>query len=178
MCGLFWFSETSSSFSWLNHPTFFLQSFQKEITLNTERIDGLIVFGEGLIQKSSPQDAALIEDELEELHSYCQEVFSRLVRFHQRLSQPPVSWRTHILPFMTWFMQFFQTSKSPFFYSLLQILYCTFVIQFKPVDVSFVEWLLGYNAASHQHISLYILAEISDSDVNVILTLFYIVILN
>ncbi|MEQ2210165.1 hypothetical protein XENOCAPTIV_009194, partial [Xenoophorus captivus] len=33
-------------------------------------------------------DAALMEDELEELHSYCQEVFSRLVRFHQRLSQP------------------------------------------------------------------------------------------
>lgn len=67
------------------------QSFQKEITLNTERIDGLIVFGEALIQKSSPQDAALIEEELEELHTYCQEVFSRLVRFHQRLSQPPVS---------------------------------------------------------------------------------------
>uniref|UniRef100_A0A3B3V428 Spectrin repeat containing nuclear envelope family member 4 n=1 Tax=Poecilia latipinna TaxID=48699 RepID=A0A3B3V428_9TELE len=65
-----------------------LNSFQKEISLNTERIDGLIVFGEALIQKSSAQDAALIEDELEELHSYCQEVFSRLVRFHQRLSQP------------------------------------------------------------------------------------------
>ncbi|MEQ2229235.1 hypothetical protein ILYODFUR_016883 [Ilyodon furcidens] len=65
-----------------------LNGFQKEITLNTERIDGLIVFGEALIQKSSPQDAALMEDELEELHSYCQEVFSRLVRFHQRLSQP------------------------------------------------------------------------------------------
>uniref|UniRef100_A0A3P9MGH0 KASH domain-containing protein n=1 Tax=Oryzias latipes TaxID=8090 RepID=A0A3P9MGH0_ORYLA len=64
-----------------------LNSFQKEITLNTERIDGLIVFGEGLIKKSSPQDAELIEDELEELHSYCQEVFSRLVRFHQRLSR-------------------------------------------------------------------------------------------
>lgn len=76
--------------------------------MNTERIDGLIVFGEGLIQKSTLQDAALIEDELEELHSYCQEVFSRLVRFHQRLSQPPVSWSTStasllcILPFITW----------------------------------------------------------------------------
>ena len=76
-----------------------LQSFQKDITLTTERIDGLIVLGEGLIQKSSPQDAVLIEDELEELHSYCQEVFGRLVRFHQRLSQPPVSWSTHIRPF-------------------------------------------------------------------------------
>ncbi|XP_067338852.1 nesprin-2 isoform X4 [Channa argus] len=74
----------------VHHKMQQLNSFQKEITLNTERIDGLIVFGEGLIQKSSPQDAALIEDELEELHSYCQEVFSRLVRFHQRLSQPPV----------------------------------------------------------------------------------------
>ncbi|XP_043962311.1 nesprin-2 isoform X2 [Gambusia affinis] len=67
-----------------------LNSFQREISLNSERIDGLIVFGEALIQKSSAQDAALIEDELEELHSYCQEVFSRLVRFHQRLSQPPM----------------------------------------------------------------------------------------
>ncbi|KAK2855974.1 hypothetical protein Q5P01_004709 [Channa striata] len=74
----------------VHHKMQQLNSFQKEITLNTERIDGLIVFGEGLIQKSSPQDAALIEDELEELHSYCQEVFSRLVRFHQRLSQPPM----------------------------------------------------------------------------------------
>lgn len=76
-----------------NLHTLNLQSFQKEITLNTERIDRLIVFGESLIQKSSPQDAALIEDELEELYSYCQGVFSRLVRFHQRLSQP-VSWST------------------------------------------------------------------------------------
>uniref|UniRef100_A0A665WTV0 KASH domain-containing protein n=1 Tax=Echeneis naucrates TaxID=173247 RepID=A0A665WTV0_ECHNA len=73
----------------VHHKIQQLNSFQKEITLNTERIDGLIVFGESLIQKSSPQDAALIEDELEELHTYCQEVFSRLVRFHQRLSQPP-----------------------------------------------------------------------------------------
>ncbi|XP_033991567.1 nesprin-2 isoform X3 [Trematomus bernacchii] len=74
----------------VHHKIQQLNSFQKEITLNTERIDGLIVFGEGLIQKSCPQDAALIEEELEELHSYCQEVFSRLVRFHQRLSQPPI----------------------------------------------------------------------------------------
>ncbi|XP_069371611.1 nesprin-2a isoform X5 [Paralichthys olivaceus] len=74
----------------VHHKIQQLNSFQKEISLNTERIDGLIVFGEGLIQKSSPQDAALIEDELEELHTYCQEVFSRLVRFHQRLSQPPI----------------------------------------------------------------------------------------
>ncbi|XP_058468686.1 nesprin-2-like isoform X4 [Solea solea] len=72
----------------VHHKIQQLNSFQKEITLNTERIDGLIVFGEGLIQRSSPQDAALIEEELEELYTYCQDVFSRLVRFHQRLSQP------------------------------------------------------------------------------------------
>ncbi|KAK0147992.1 Nesprin-2 [Merluccius polli] len=62
-----------------------LNVFQKEITLNTNKIDGLIVFGERLIQRSAPLDAVLLEDELEELHSYCQEVFGRVARFHQRL---------------------------------------------------------------------------------------------
>uniref|UniRef100_A0AAR2M315 KASH domain-containing protein n=1 Tax=Pygocentrus nattereri TaxID=42514 RepID=A0AAR2M315_PYGNA len=68
-----------------------LNAFQQEITLNTNKIDALIVFGENLIQKSSPLDAVLIEDELEELHSYCQEVFGRVARFHHRLiSRRPV----------------------------------------------------------------------------------------
>lgn len=68
------------------------QAFQQEITLNANKIDALIVFGENLIQKSAPLDAALIEDELEELHSYCQEVFGRVARFHHRLvSRRPVS---------------------------------------------------------------------------------------
>uniref|UniRef100_A0AAQ4QLF5 KASH domain-containing protein n=1 Tax=Gasterosteus aculeatus aculeatus TaxID=481459 RepID=A0AAQ4QLF5_GASAC len=68
-----------------------LNGFQQEITLNTNRIDALIVFGENLIQKSAPLDAVLMEDELEELHSYCQEVFGRVSRFHQRLVSRPVS---------------------------------------------------------------------------------------
>uniref|UniRef100_A0A673TZC2 Spectrin repeat containing nuclear envelope protein 2 n=1 Tax=Suricata suricatta TaxID=37032 RepID=A0A673TZC2_SURSU len=63
-----------------------LNGFQQEITLNTNKIDQLIVFGEQLIQKSEPLDAALIEDELEELHRYCQEVFGRVARFHRRLT--------------------------------------------------------------------------------------------
>uniref|UniRef100_A0AAY4B6K7 KASH domain-containing protein n=1 Tax=Denticeps clupeoides TaxID=299321 RepID=A0AAY4B6K7_9TELE len=63
-----------------------LNGFQQEITLNTNKIDALIVFGENLIQKSAPLDAVLIEDELEELHSYCQEVFGRVARFHHRLT--------------------------------------------------------------------------------------------
>ncbi|XP_077075807.1 nesprin-2a [Siphateles boraxobius] len=63
-----------------------LKSFKKEITLNTNKIDALIVFGEGLIQRSCPLDAVVIEDELEELHTYCQEVFGRVARFHQRLT--------------------------------------------------------------------------------------------
>ncbi|XP_073690696.1 nesprin-2-like [Garra rufa] len=68
-----------------------LNAFQQEITLNTNKIDALIVFGENLIQKSAPVDAVLIEDELEELHSYCQEVFGRVARFHHRLiSRRPV----------------------------------------------------------------------------------------
>ncbi|NXX75036.1 SYNE2 protein, partial [Urocolius indicus] len=63
-----------------------LNGFQQEITLNTNKIDQLIVFGEHLIQKSEPLDATLIEDELEELHRYCHEVFGRVARFHRRLS--------------------------------------------------------------------------------------------
>ncbi|KAM4723418.1 nesprin-2 [Anableps anableps] len=62
-----------------------LRGFKQEITLNTNKIDALIVFGENLIQKSAPLDAVLIEDELVELHSYCQEVFGRVARFHHRL---------------------------------------------------------------------------------------------
>ncbi|XP_055018144.1 nesprin-2-like [Boleophthalmus pectinirostris] len=62
-----------------------LNVFQQEIMLNTNAIDALIVFGETLIQKSSPDDAALMEEELEEMHSYCQEVFGRVARFHHRL---------------------------------------------------------------------------------------------
>uniref|UniRef100_A0A672UDX3 Spectrin repeat containing nuclear envelope protein 2 n=1 Tax=Strigops habroptila TaxID=2489341 RepID=A0A672UDX3_STRHB len=50
-----------------------LNGFQQEITLNTNKIDQLIVFGEQLIQKSEPLDATVIENELEELHRYCQE---------------------------------------------------------------------------------------------------------
>ncbi|GCB81136.1 hypothetical protein scyTo_0022761, partial [Scyliorhinus torazame] len=60
-------------------------AFQQEITLNTNKIDQLIVLGEMLIQKIEPVDAVTIEEELEELHAYCQEVFGRVARFHQRL---------------------------------------------------------------------------------------------
>lgn len=110
-----------------------VQSFQKEITLNTERIDGLIVFGEGLIQKSSPQDAALIEDELEELHSYCQEVFSRLVRFHQRLSQPPVSWSTHMRDIHSSIQNLIYAEVN--LVSFTDLYFGTFGIPFVPVSI-------------------------------------------
>ncbi|KAH0620303.1 hypothetical protein JD844_020516 [Phrynosoma platyrhinos] len=50
-----------------------LNGFQQEIMLNTNKIDQLIEFGEHLIQKSEPSDAVVIEEELEELHKYCQE---------------------------------------------------------------------------------------------------------
>ncbi|XP_060685495.1 nesprin-2-like isoform X2 [Hemiscyllium ocellatum] len=62
-----------------------LNAFQQEITLNTAKIDQLIVSGERLIWKIEPMDAVTIEEELEELHAYCQEVFGRVARFHQRL---------------------------------------------------------------------------------------------
>ncbi|KAF4070784.1 hypothetical protein AMELA_G00277550 [Ameiurus melas] len=72
----------------IEHKLKKLKGLKKKITQNTDKIDALIVFGEGLIQRSAPEDAALIEDELENLHSYCQEVFSRVGCFHQRLTSP------------------------------------------------------------------------------------------
>ncbi|GAA6103692.1 nesprin-2 [Tachysurus ichikawai] len=72
----------------IEHKLKKLKGLKKKITQNTDKIDTLIVFGEGLIQRSAPLDAVLIEDELEELHSYCQEVFSRVGCFHQRLTSP------------------------------------------------------------------------------------------
>ncbi|XP_056402565.1 nesprin-2 isoform X3 [Hyla sarda] len=63
-----------------------LIGFKQEITLNANKIDQLIVFGEQLIQKSEAMDAVVIEDELEEIHRYCQEVFGRVYRFHERLT--------------------------------------------------------------------------------------------
>lgn len=81
-CGL----DTRGNLPSLNLLSSSTQGFQQEITLNTNKIDQLIVFGEQLIQKSEPLDAALIEDELEELHRYCQEVFGRVSRFHRRLT--------------------------------------------------------------------------------------------
>ncbi|XP_059504896.1 nesprin-2 [Stegostoma tigrinum] len=69
-----------------------LNAFQHEITLNTTKIDQLIVSGEKLIWKIEPMDAIAIEEELEELHAYCQEVFGRVARFHQRLmSKQPMN---------------------------------------------------------------------------------------
>ncbi|XP_051942676.1 nesprin-2 [Hippocampus zosterae] len=62
-----------------------LKEFRREIAPNADKIDTLIVFGENLMRKSAPPDAALIQDELEELHSYGQQVFGRAARFHRRL---------------------------------------------------------------------------------------------
>uniref|UniRef100_A0A8C5MR52 KASH domain-containing protein n=1 Tax=Leptobrachium leishanense TaxID=445787 RepID=A0A8C5MR52_9ANUR len=63
-----------------------LAEFQQEITLKADKVDQLIDLGEQLIQKSEAFDAVNIEDELEELNRYYQEVFGRVSRFHQRLT--------------------------------------------------------------------------------------------
>ncbi|XP_018086130.1 nesprin-2-like isoform X2 [Xenopus laevis] len=63
-----------------------LNEFQQQITLNINKIDDLILSGEHLIQKSQMMDAVVIEEEIEELLKYRQEVFGRVSRFHQRLT--------------------------------------------------------------------------------------------
>lgn len=53
--------------------------------------------GKALIEKSEPLDAAVIEEELEELQRYCQEVFGRVDRYYKKLTRLPVSDNTQIV---------------------------------------------------------------------------------
>jgi hypothetical protein len=66
------------------------QAFQQEISLNHNKIEQIIAQGEQLIEKSEPLDAAVIEEELDELQRYCQEVFGRVERYHKKLIHLPV----------------------------------------------------------------------------------------
>ncbi|XP_042296466.1 nesprin-2-like isoform X3 [Sceloporus undulatus] len=62
-----------------------LQAFQEDVQANAERVDHLLVHGERLIQKSHPEDAEILEEELRDLSCFCQEVFRRVFRFRRRL---------------------------------------------------------------------------------------------
>lgn len=46
--------------------------------------------GGALLEKSEPLDAAVIEEELEELQRYRQEVFGRVERYYKKLIHLPV----------------------------------------------------------------------------------------
>nr|XP_006131478.2 uncharacterized protein LOC102456975 [Pelodiscus sinensis] len=50
-----------------------LQEFQEAVQSNAERLDWLLVSGERLIQRSEPQDAEILEEELQDLSCHCQE---------------------------------------------------------------------------------------------------------
>ncbi|XP_039707258.1 nesprin-1 isoform X7 [Pteropus medius] len=67
-----------------------LKAFQQEIALNHGKIDQIIAQGEQLIEKSEPLDAAVIQEELDELRRYCQEVFGRVERYHKKLTRLPL----------------------------------------------------------------------------------------
>ncbi|KAM5228786.1 nesprin-1 isoform 5-T5 [Ctenodactylus gundi] len=67
-----------------------LKAFQQEISLNHSKIEQIIAQGEQLMEKSEPLDAAVIEEELDELQRYCQEVFGRVERYHKKLIRLPL----------------------------------------------------------------------------------------
>lgn len=73
----------------------FFQAFQQEIGLNSGKLELVFRQGEALIEKSEPLDAAVIEEELEELQRYCHEVFGRVERYYKKLTRLPVSEDTH-----------------------------------------------------------------------------------
>ncbi|KAM4625298.1 nesprin-1 isoform 5-T5 [Polymixia lowei] len=68
-----------------------LKAFQQEISLTAPKIEHIIRQGETLIEKSEPLDAAVIEEELEELRRYCQEVFGRVERYYKKLIRLPLT---------------------------------------------------------------------------------------
>ncbi|KAG7250453.1 hypothetical protein CRUP_019181, partial [Coryphaenoides rupestris] len=66
-----------------------LRAFQQEICLNAGKMEMVLRQGEGLMEKSEPLDSAVIEEELEELRRYCQEVFGRVDRYYKKLTRLP-----------------------------------------------------------------------------------------
>ena len=58
--------------------------------MNRNKIEQIVAQGEQLIEKSEPLDATFIEEELDELRRYCQEVFGRVERYHKKLIRLPV----------------------------------------------------------------------------------------
>ncbi|XP_034063189.1 LOW QUALITY PROTEIN: nesprin-1-like [Gymnodraco acuticeps] len=68
-----------------------LRSFQQEISLTTGRISQIFQQGEALMEKSEPLDSAVMEEELEELQRYCQEVFGRVERYYRKLIRLPLA---------------------------------------------------------------------------------------
>ncbi|CAI5683845.1 unnamed protein product [Oreochromis niloticus] len=68
-----------------------LRAFQQEIYLNMGKIELVFRQGDALIEKSEPLDAAVIEEELEELQRYYQEVFGRVERYYKKLTRLPLA---------------------------------------------------------------------------------------
>ncbi|XP_027140369.1 nesprin-1 isoform X4 [Larimichthys crocea] len=68
-----------------------LRAFQQEIYLNMGKIDMVFRQGDSLIEKSEPLDAAVIEEELEELQRYYHEVFGRVDRYYKKLTRLPLA---------------------------------------------------------------------------------------
>ncbi|XP_073712130.1 nesprin-1 isoform X2 [Misgurnus anguillicaudatus] len=64
-----------------------LKAFQKEISLNMGKMESVFGQGEVLMEKSEPMDAAVIEEELDELQRYCREVFGRVDRYYKKLTR-------------------------------------------------------------------------------------------
>ncbi|MEE6490511.1 hypothetical protein FKM82_015896 [Ascaphus truei] len=62
-----------------------LQAFQEDVKSNMERMEGLFVCGEHLMEGSEALDSETLEMELTELGCYCQGIFSRLSHFQKRL---------------------------------------------------------------------------------------------
>ncbi|PIK52714.1 putative nesprin-1 isoform X3 [Apostichopus japonicus] len=64
-----------------------MKAFQQEIELNRSRMDEIDDFSKGLMQRCDPSDAATIQEDLDDLHRYADEVFARVSRFQKKLQR-------------------------------------------------------------------------------------------
>ncbi|KAI8477946.1 hypothetical protein Bbelb_443190, partial [Branchiostoma belcheri] len=64
-----------------------MKAFQQEIDLLSSKLEYLDTLGLHLMQKCEGEDAVVIQDELDDFHRFCGEVFNRVYKYHTRLTK-------------------------------------------------------------------------------------------
>lgn len=83
---------------WEVMPSLCTQALQADLRGAAERVDALLVFGEGLAQQSEPQTRASLEQILRVLGAHRDSIFRRLWRLQAQLVSYSLVWPTLAVP--------------------------------------------------------------------------------